>query len=118
MASSAQSASVSPVRRSTIPRSRNLPVTLAGMVTVLGSIYGFLPYLVIQLTVTGVSGAVGVWLFYVQHQFETTQWDQPENWQMHDAALHGFEAIAGIGQGPTHDHTHRVLHIGARHLVA
>ena len=32
--------------------------------------------------------------------------------------MHRLEAVAGIGQGPTHDHTHRVLQIGARHLVA
>ena len=35
-----------------------------------------------------------------------------------DPAVHGLEAVAGIGQGPAHDHTHRVLHVGARHLIA
>ena len=35
-----------------------------------------------------------------------------------DAPVHRLEAIAGIGQGPTHDHAHRILQIGARHLVA
>jgi omega-6 fatty acid desaturase (delta-12 desaturase) len=28
-------------------------------------------------------------LFYVQHQFETTEWDTTEDWKLHDAALHG-----------------------------
>ena len=35
-----------------------------------------------------------------------------------DPAMHRFQTVAGIGQGPTHDDTHRVLQIGARHLVA
>ena len=30
-----------------------------------------------------------MWLFYVQHQFEDTRWEQDDNWQLHDAALHG-----------------------------
>jgi len=36
-----------------------------------------------------VAGAIGIWLFYVQHQFEETHWEQDEDWQMHDAALYG-----------------------------
>ena len=35
-----------------------------------------------------------------------------------DPPVHGFQTIAGIGQRPSHDHAHRVLQIGARHLVA
>jgi omega-6 fatty acid desaturase (delta-12 desaturase) len=30
-----------------------------------------------------------VWLFYVQHQFEETSWAHSQEWQRHDAALHG-----------------------------
>ena len=37
--------------------------------------------------------------------------------RVEDAALHRLEAIAGIGQGPTHDHAHRVLEVGALHLL-
>ncbi|MEM7547410.1 MAG: fatty acid desaturase [Pseudomonadota bacterium] len=38
---------------------------------------------------TLVAASIGMWLFYVQHQFETTHWDKGEEWQLHDAALHG-----------------------------
>ncbi len=41
------------------------------------------------LPTTLLGASVGVWLFYVQHQFETTQWDQSQDWRMHNAALHG-----------------------------
>lgn len=36
-----------------------------------------------------VAASIGVWLFYVQHQFEDTSWDHEADWQLHDAALHG-----------------------------
>ncbi|WP_442915806.1 fatty acid desaturase [Loktanella sp. M215] len=38
---------------------------------------------------TLVAASAGVWLFYVQHQFETTMWEQDPDWQLHEAALHG-----------------------------
>ncbi|WP_296765054.1 fatty acid desaturase [Sediminimonas sp.] len=36
-----------------------------------------------------VAASAGVWLFYVQHQFEDTMWDRDHDWQLHEAALHG-----------------------------
>ena len=50
---------------------------------------GMMPILLIFVPMTLLAATVGVWLFYVQHQFETTQWDAEEEWQMHEAALHG-----------------------------
>lgn len=50
---------------------------------------GLMPILLIFLPSTLSAATAGMWLFYVQHQFENTQWDQDEDWQLHDAALHG-----------------------------
>ena len=50
---------------------------------------GLKTLLLVQLPVTLVAASLGVWLFYVQHQFETTQWDRQEDWSFPDAALHG-----------------------------
>jgi omega-6 fatty acid desaturase (delta-12 desaturase) len=36
-----------------------------------------------------IAGAAGVWLFYVQHQFEDTYWAKGEDWSYGDAALRG-----------------------------
>ncbi|TGN67086.1 fatty acid desaturase [Paracoccus liaowanqingii] len=47
------------------------------------------PVLLIFLPTTVVAGTLGVWLFYVQHQFEETHWAQPPDWQLHHAALAG-----------------------------
>ncbi len=50
---------------------------------------GLMPILLIFLPSTLVAATAGVWLFYVQHQFETTHWEAEEDWQLHDAALKG-----------------------------
>lgn len=66
--------------------------TNAAIAIVLGIIayFGGLQALfLVFLPTTLIAASIGVWLFYVQHQFETTQWDQAEDWQLHDAALHG-----------------------------
>ncbi len=36
-----------------------------------------------------IAGAVGIWLFYIQHQFEHTYWSEPTEWSYVDAALKG-----------------------------
>ncbi|MCF3593029.1 fatty acid desaturase [Rhodobacteraceae bacterium LMO-12] len=45
--------------------------------------------LLIFLPSTLLAAAAGMWLFYVQHQFEDTHWNAEEDWQLHDAALNG-----------------------------
>lgn len=50
---------------------------------------GVMPILLIFLPSTLLAATAGMWLFYVQHQFETAHWDAEENWQVHDAALNG-----------------------------
>lgn len=50
---------------------------------------GWQPLALIFFPTVLVAASAGVWLFYVQHQFEDTHWDQEPDWQLHDAALHG-----------------------------
>ena len=50
---------------------------------------GVMPILLIFAPSTLLAATAGVWLFYVQHQFETTHWETEEDWDLHDAALHG-----------------------------
>jgi len=50
---------------------------------------GFKAFLLIHLPVAIVAASIGVWLFYVQHQFEETTWAKEGNWNALDAALHG-----------------------------
>ena len=50
---------------------------------------GITPFLLVHLPITVVAGAIGVWLFYVQHQFERTEWSENQNWSFPSAALYG-----------------------------
>ena len=50
---------------------------------------GLGPILWIFFPTLYVAATIGVWLFYVQHQFEGTHWESGEDWQVHDAALKG-----------------------------
>ena len=51
--------------------------------------FGLKAYLIIQLIVLMVAGSTGVWLFYVQHQFEGVYWERGDNWDYAQAALQG-----------------------------
>jgi omega-6 fatty acid desaturase (delta-12 desaturase) len=50
---------------------------------------GFKAYLMIQLPIMIVAGVVGVWLFYVQHQFENAYWERHGDWSYVRQALEG-----------------------------
>lgn len=50
---------------------------------------GLWPVLVIFLPTSVIAATIGVWLFYVQHQFEETHWAKGDDWQLHNAALEG-----------------------------
>src|SRR6202044_2020714 len=50
---------------------------------------GVLPFLLVQLPIVLLAGSVGVWLFYVQHQFEMTFWAHEAEWSFEEGALPG-----------------------------
>jgi len=78
---------------------------------------GVKSFFLVHLPITMVATSAGVWLFYVQHQFEDTFWRNNPNWKLQDAALLGssyydlppvlrwFTANIGI---------HHVHHLNAR----
>jgi omega-6 fatty acid desaturase (delta-12 desaturase) len=50
---------------------------------------GVKAFFLIQLPILLIAATIGVWLFYVQHQFEDTFWSEGRAWNLHEAALHG-----------------------------
>lgn len=46
-------------------------------------------FLIIHLPIVLMAASAGVWLFYVQHQFENVAWARNDSWHVHDYALHG-----------------------------
>ena len=66
-------------------RSRKRAAVAAGLIWFIG----VWPFLLVQLPIILLAGSVGVWLFYVQHQFEMTFWAHEGGWSFEEAALHG-----------------------------
>ncbi|VAV89581.1 Beta-carotene ketolase [hydrothermal vent metagenome] len=78
---------------------------------------GFGRFLAVHVPISLIATSIGVWLFYVQHQFEDTYWSQNPDWKLQDAALKGsshydlplilrwFTANIGV---------HHVHHLNAR----
>src|SRR5439155_22012905 len=46
----------------------------------LSAMFGWKVYVILQAAVIAVAASAGVWLFYVQHQFEGVYWDRSEDW--------------------------------------
>jgi omega-6 fatty acid desaturase (delta-12 desaturase) len=64
-------------------------LALAAVALVMWQTIGLGRFLAVQLTISLLSGAIGVWLFYVQHQFEDTYWEGRERWDFNTAGLEG-----------------------------
>jgi acyl-lipid omega-6 desaturase (Delta-12 desaturase) len=72
-----------------------------GMLALVISLFiGWRSFLLIQLTVSAIAGAAGLWLFYVQHQFDGVYWARTKSWTYIDAALQGssFYKLPGVLQ--------------------
>jgi len=62
---------------------------LLGVTLLMCAMIGLKTLLLIQLTVLAFAGALGFWLFYVQHQFEGSYWARSKHWNYTAAALQG-----------------------------
>jgi acyl-lipid omega-6 desaturase (Delta-12 desaturase) len=62
---------------------------IAAIVGLLVWLIGIGPFLAIHLPIAVLASSIGVWLFYVQHQFEETAWAYEPAWSHPEAALHG-----------------------------
>ncbi len=66
--------------------------TNAGILLVYGLVaymVGLQAFLMIQIPLVLMGASIGVWLFYVQHQFDPAHWDHADSWKRETAALHG-----------------------------
>jgi omega-6 fatty acid desaturase (delta-12 desaturase) len=66
--------------------------TNAAIFLIAGGLMAFIgvePFLLIQLPTALLAASIGVWLFYVQHQFEDTYWETDKEWRHAEAALKG-----------------------------
>jgi omega-6 fatty acid desaturase (delta-12 desaturase) len=71
---------------------RSVLITNAGLLlfaATIGFTLGWATYLKIQLPVMLIGGVGGIWLFYVQHQFDPSYWVRHEQWGSIESALQG-----------------------------
>jgi omega-6 fatty acid desaturase (delta-12 desaturase) len=81
------------VRRGTPSRMRNsvlgIDAALVVIVAALCWLIGWEDLLIVWAPAALLAGSVGIWLFYVQHQFEDAYWQRQDEWSYAEAALRG-----------------------------
>jgi omega-6 fatty acid desaturase (delta-12 desaturase) len=73
------------MKRSVIATNIALAVVVGGLCLLLG----WQEFLLVEMPSVILAGTAGVWLFYVQHQFEDVYWESSDQWTYADAALRG-----------------------------
>jgi len=64
-------------------------IALASVVVLAHFTMGLKAFFLVQVPITVVSGALGIWLFYIQHQFQDTYWRQHKDWDFCRAGIQG-----------------------------
>ena len=64
-------------------------IAIVGLIGAMCVLLGWKAVLLVQLPSAMLAGAAGVWLFYVQHQFEDVYWERHDSWNYADSALRG-----------------------------
>jgi omega-6 fatty acid desaturase (delta-12 desaturase) len=62
---------------------------IAAITAGMSFLIGFIPFISIMLPTLWIAGTFGIWLFYVQHQFDETYWEHHTEWDFLDSALKG-----------------------------
>ena len=94
--------------------------TNAAILLIAGGLSAFIgvePFLLIQLPTALLAASAGVWLFYVQHQFEDTYWETDKEWTHPEAALKGSShyVLPGVLRWFTANiGVHHVHHLNSR----
>jgi omega-6 fatty acid desaturase (delta-12 desaturase) len=101
------------IRRSILVTDAVLAIGIA----TLSWLVGWRAFLLVQTLCTLLAGGAGIWLFYVQHQFEDTYWRAHGDWSFADAALRGssyLELPAVLRFFTANIGFHHVHHLSAR----
>jgi omega-6 fatty acid desaturase (delta-12 desaturase) len=62
---------------------------ILAVVLLAGFAFGFRTYVLIQLPILFIGGMLGLWLFYIQHNFDGVYWSRHEGWDRMKAAMEG-----------------------------
>jgi omega-6 fatty acid desaturase (delta-12 desaturase) len=92
-------------------------LALLDIVLLLSLLIGFKAFILVEFPILVIATGVGVWLFYVQHNFEGTYWERQGKWDFASAGLKGssFYKLPGILQWFTGNiGFHHIHHLGPR----
>jgi omega-6 fatty acid desaturase (delta-12 desaturase) len=92
-------------------------LAIAVIIATLTWFIGIKAFLLVHLPIMLLAATAGVWLFYVQHQFEHTAWERDESWNLHQAALHGsshYDLPALLRWFTANIGIHHVHHLSSR----
>ncbi|MGH6943337.1 MAG: fatty acid desaturase [Geminicoccaceae bacterium] len=92
-------------------------LAIAGAVVGASMLVGVQTFLLIQLPITLLASSIGIWLFYVQHQFEHTYWACEGDWSFHKGAIHGsthYDLPAPLRWFTANIGIHHVHHLASR----
>ncbi len=92
-------------------------LAIAGAIALLILLGGVKTVLLIPLPTCLIAGSIGVWLFYVQHQFEGVAWARSSRWSLAEAALHGsshYHLPGPAGWFTANIGVHHVHHLSSR----
>jgi len=64
-------------------------LAIAAIAAVISLTLGFQNYLLIQLPIIIMAASAGMWLFYVQHQYEDVYWARQHSWDLTSSGLEG-----------------------------
>ncbi|KQZ80786.1 fatty acid desaturase [Mesorhizobium sp. Root157] len=74
-------------------------------------------FLIVHVPIVVLAGSIGIWLFYVQHQFEETEWAREPDWEFQHAALYGssyYDLPAVLNWFTGNIGIHHVHHLSAK----
>ena len=92
-------------------------LAIAVFLLVVGLLAGWQALLLVNLPTLVIAASIGVWLFYVQHQFEGTYWARRGEWDLTEAALKGashYHLPAPLRWMTANIGVHHVHHIASR----
>ena len=78
---------------------------------------GWKAFLMVHVPLVALAASIGVWLFYIQHQFEDTYWAEGHEWSHQEAALHGsshYDLPAVLSWATGYIGIHHVHHLYSR----
>ncbi len=90
---------------------------IAGLVALMMWLVGVGPFLMVHIPIVLLAASMGVWLFYVQHQFEDVKWMRASGWEHQEAALSGssyYDLPAVLRWFTANIGIHHVHHLNSR----